>query len=218
MTARAAEATPADQWFLEQEDSRRDSAGSILESEDHEHISRFLRGEAVAVEKFSLWIKQAAGRYRVRLSAEWDDLLQDLLLEVTMALREGAFRGDCQLQTFVWRIAHYRCLNRLRDLSRRPRSAHEESAQQVPDPARPVLDRLMERESTDLLLRFLETMPARCRRLWRSILAGRSYSEISGETGVSEGALRVRVLRCRRRAKALWKTWLEQSHGERRIS
>jgi DNA-directed RNA polymerase specialized sigma24 family protein len=39
-----------------------------------------------------------------------------------------------------------------------------------------------------------------CRRLWRMLVDGFSYREMSDEYGVSEGALRVRVLRCRRKA------------------
>ncbi len=213
MTAKAMTSEPAsapDQRLPDQNGNEVASSRSGLD--DQEQIAGFLRGDPAAVETVTLWIQQAAGRYRGRLSAEWDDLLQDLLLEVTTAFQAGTFRGDCQLRTFVWRIAHYRCLNRIRDRSRRPESADEEAARQVPDPARPVLAGILERESADLVLRFVETLPAQCRHLWRLILAGRSYREISGETGISEGALRVRVLRCRRRAVALWKTWLEQSH------
>ena len=206
MTARA-----PDQRVLEPEGQHGSRVGASTTGSDQQQIADFLRGDPAAVETVSLWIQQAAGRYRGRLPTEWDDLFQDLLLEVTTVLRDGAFRGDCQLRTFVWRIAHYRCLNRIRDLARRPESAHEESALQVPDPARPVLQRLLARESEDLLLRFLESTSAGCRRLWKSILAGRSYREISRETGITEGALRVRVLRCRRQALARWKTWIEES-------
>ncbi len=179
------------------------------ENGDQELVADFLRGDPAAVEMISLWIKQAAGRYRERLPSEWDDLLQDLLLEMTSVLQEGAFRGECTLRTYVWRIVHYRCLNRIRDLARRPEGELGEWAQHVPDPARLVLERLLERESEDLLKRFLATVSADCRRLWRLILAGRSYREISREKGVSEGALRVRVLRCRQKALVLWKTWID---------
>ncbi len=196
-----------EQRVLEPDGSRGD------ETSDRQLVDDFLRGDPAALERVSLWVKQAAGRHRGRLPTEWDDLLQDLLLEVTVVLRDGEFRGDCTLRTYVWRIVHYRCLNRVRDLARRPESELGERALHVPDPARPVLERLVERESEDLLLRFLDTVSADCRRLWRSILAGRSYREISRETGVSEGALRVRVLRCRRSALGLWKSWLELSNG-----
>ena len=178
---------------------------------DADLVAEFLDGETAAVETIVLWVRQAGGRYRNRLRAEWDDLLQDLLLRVTTVLQEGAFRGECQLRTFVWRIVHNRCLNRLRDLARRPEAELGEEALRLPDPARPVLALLVERESEDRLRRFLEASPADCRRLWGLILAGRSYREISRETGVSEGALRVRVMRCRQRAVARWESWIGPS-------
>ncbi len=180
---------------------------------DRELAADFLGGDPAAAAAVARWVRQASSRYRHRLPTEWDDLLQDLLLEVTTVLRAGSFRGDCSLRTFVSRIAHYRCLNRIRDLSRRRESELVDEDLRVSDPARPVLQRLVERESEDLLLRFLETVSDDCRRLWKSILAGRSYREISRETGVSEGALRVRVLRCRQKAVAQWKSWLESTNG-----
>lgn len=189
------------------------STAGLDEFTDHELMTDFLRGEAAAVETIALWIRQAAGRYRGRLPAEWDDLLQDLLLEVTTVLQDGAFRGDSTLRTYVWRIAHYRCLNRIRDLARRPESEIEEQTYHLPDPARPVLERLVQRESEDSLMRFFDSVSADCQRLWKLILAGQSYREISRETGISEGALRVRVLRCRQKALKLWKIWLEPSNG-----
>ena len=187
----------------------RDPSRDVETRSDEQLVNDFLRGEAAVVETISLWIRQATGRYRARLPAEWDDLFQDLLLEVTAVLKDGAFRGDSKLRTFVWRIAHYRCLNRLRDLARRPESELEEQTLNLPDPSRPVLDDLLERESEDQLQEFVKTLSDDCRRLWRLILEGRSYREISGETGVSEGALRVRVLRCRQKALVQWKSWLK---------
>ena len=61
----------------------------------------------------------------------------------------------------------------------------------------------IEPESKDLLLRVLERMSEDCRRLWSMVLAGLSYREMSRRTGIAEGALRVRVLRCRKRAVEL---------------
>ena len=173
----------------------------------------FLEGDPEAAGTITAWLEQATRRYRGRLSNDWNDLVQDLLLEVTTSLRSGGFRGECQLRTYVWRIAHYRCLNRIRDRARRPEHELGDDENQVPDPTRAVLDRLVDAESTDLLIRFLHTVSVDCRRLWTRLLEGRSYREMSRETGISEGALRVRVLRCRQKALNLWKTWLASSHG-----
>ncbi|HSG41131.1 MAG TPA: hypothetical protein VLE27_15945, partial [Thermoanaerobaculia bacterium] len=52
----------------------------------------------------------------------------------------------------------------------------------------------------DLLLRVLEKVPQDCQEMWRMIVAGLSYREMSLRLNVAEGTLRVRVLRCRERA------------------
>src|SRR5690606_2950781 len=62
---------------------------------------------------------------------------------------------------------------------------------------------LLATETRRQLLAVVDAVPAGCRRLWELLLAGRSYREMSELLGVGEGALRVRVLRCRRRALAL---------------
>ena len=46
----------------------------------------------------------------------------------------------------------------------------------------------------------LEAVPPDCRALWDSILKGMSYKEIGESMGLSEGTLRVRAHRCRKRA------------------
>ena len=51
--------------------------------------------------------------------------------------------------------------------------------------------------------------------LWALLLAGRSYREMSELLGVGEGALRVRVLRCRRRAITLAAEVTESTPGRR---
>jgi DNA-directed RNA polymerase specialized sigma24 family protein len=48
-------------------------------------------------------------------------------------------------------------------------------------------------------------MTPHCRELWRLILQGHGYSEISHRLGVRQGTLRVRLLRCRRAATARWR-------------
>ena len=49
----------------------------------------------------------------------------------------------------------------------------------------------------------LDRTPRDCRELWRMILAGLSYREMSQRMSVAEGTLRVRVLRCREKASAV---------------
>ena len=53
-------------------------------------------------------------------------------------------------------------------------------------------------------------MPADCRRVLQMILGGASYQEMSQQLQAAEGTLRVKVLRCRKRAVELRARWLER--------
>ena len=165
-------------------------------------IERFLAGEPAAVAEVDGWLARAASAYRRRLGDQLEDALQDVRLEVTRLLQEGKFRGDSSLKTYLWRVTAHTCLDRLRAGSRWSFVEYDGESAEAADPAAAsiALPRGWFAER-DLLLRVLARMEEECRRLWSMLIEGHSYREMSDETGVSEGALRVRVLRCRRRAQ-----------------
>ena len=65
------------------------------------------------------------------------------------------------------------------------------------------LDQLTRVEAAEVALRVQESMPDSCRELWSLLEEGLQYREMSRRLGVSEGALRARMLRCRRKALEL---------------
>ncbi len=169
-------------------------------SEDAKIIAGFLRDEAAAVKIVDDWIRRAALSFRRRLANEWDDLLQDLRLEVFRLLKESRFRGDSSLKSYLWQVVGHSCLDRIR-AARRWRWSDLEEAVEAGVELTPGADRLPFWNPTrDLLMRVLERMPQGCRRLWKMIVLGLSYREMSVQVGASEGTLRVRVLRCRQQA------------------
>ena len=165
-------------------------------------IDRFLAGDPSAVGEVDGWLARAASSYRRRLGEQFDDVLQDVRLEVTRLLQQGKFRGDSSLKTYLWRVTAHTCLDRLRAGARWSFVEYDGESVEAADPtigsSRPARPWTADR---DLLLRVLARMEEECRRLWSMLIEGLSYREMSAETGVSEGALRVRVLRCRRRAQ-----------------
>jgi RNA polymerase sigma factor (sigma-70 family) len=172
-----------------------------MASDDRELVTRFLRGEKEAVRTVDDWISRAAWPYRRRLADHWDDVLQEIRLEVTRLLGQGKFRGESSLRTYLWRVVGHTCLDQLRLLTKWKWADLEEVDQRgdAPDPAPIVSDR---HEQKDLLLRVQARASADCREMWRMIAAGLSYREMSLRLDVAEGTLRVRVLRCRERAVA----------------
>jgi RNA polymerase sigma factor (sigma-70 family) len=161
-------------------------------TDDRELVTRFLRGEKEAIETVDGWISRAAWPYRRRLADQWDDVLQEIRLEVTRLLGQGKFRGESSLRTYLWRVVSHTCLDKIQAQSKRKWTS---------------LDGL------DLLLRVLDRMPQDCRELWRMIVAGFSYREMSLRLNIAEGTLRVRVLRCRERALAVRRELLDGPPG-----
>ncbi len=168
--------------------------------EDAEIVAGFLRDEAPAVATVDDWICRAARSFRRRLAHEWDDLLQDLRLEVFQLLKDHRFRGDSSLKSYLWQVVGHSCLDRIRAARRWRWSDLEEAATAGVEPTASADHLAAWSPARDLLMRVLERMPQGCRQLWEMIVIGLSYREMSARAGASEGALRVRVLRCRQRA------------------
>lgn len=175
-----------------------------MRPEDAQLVSSYLSGESSAVSEIEGWIGRAAQPYRRRLAPVWDDVLQDVRLEVTRLLRRGSFRGESALKTYLWRVVGHTCLDRIRS---RTRWRWAEIDGMEGWEADAILgdagEGRLRHDAKDLLLRVLEAVPEDCRRLWSMLIEGHSYREMSRRTKVSEGALRVRVLRCRKRALEL---------------
>jgi RNA polymerase sigma-70 factor (ECF subfamily) len=171
-------------------------------TDDQEVVTGFLRGEADAVGTVNGWISRAAWPYQRRLADSWDDVLQDVRLEVTRLLGQGKFRGESSLRTYLWRVVSHTCLDQLRARGKRQWTDLEEvdKADGGAGPSQPPPSRI---EDRDLLLRVVGRVSQDCRDLWRHIVMGLSYREMSARLGVAEGTLRVRVLRCREKAVSL---------------
>ena len=173
-----------------------------MAADDQEVVARYLKGEADAVGTVDGWISRAAWPYQRRLADRWDDVLQDVRLEVTRLLGQGKFRGESSLRTYLWRVVSHTCLDQIRSQSKW-QWTDLDAVDRGDGPTLPPLTLASTREDRDLLLRVLDRVPQECREMWRMIVAGLSYKEMSVRMNVAEGTLRVRVLRCREKAVAL---------------
>src|SRR5437763_15458733 len=81
---------------------------------DQEVVSRYLKGDSEAVGTVDGWISRAGWPYQRRLADRWDDVLQDVRLEVTRLLGQGKFRGESSLRTYLWRVVSHTCLDQIR--------------------------------------------------------------------------------------------------------
>lgn len=163
-------------------------------------IEAYLDGDAEAVAEVDRWIQSAARSYFRRLASQWDDVLQDVRLEVYKALSSHQFRGEANLKTYVWRVVNHSCLDLVRKASRWRWTDVEDSMEAQEISERRQRDETLSLATTDLLTKVMERVSEECRKLWQMIFSGLSYREMSDSLEVKEGALRVRVLRCRKRA------------------
>ena len=171
--------------------------------DDQEIIEGFVRREPLAAETIGNWIARAASPFRRRLSSNWDDLVQEVSLEVTRLLERRTFRGKSSLKTYIWRVTDHACIKQLRS----QRRVQWTDVEVLDDLGSPIEDspfyQLQQKESERLLLKVMHESSEECRNLWQMILNGLSYQQMSQEVGASEGSLRVKVLRCRKRAIAV---------------
>lgn len=168
---------------------------------DERLVAGILSGEEGALSQVRRWVRGAIGPYRFRLAAEIEDIEQEILIDLLRALAAGRFEGRSLLATYVRRMVHHKCLNRLR--SRRGRQWVDCSEVELVDPEPTPFERERRRGEFELGLRVLAGMPEPCRELWKMIHRGLSYEAMSERLGVAAGTLRVRVLRCREKALAL---------------
>ncbi len=169
-----------------------------MRAEDTALMAGFLRGAGEAVQTVEGWARASASPFRVRLGPEWEDCIQDCLLETTRLLGEGRFRGESSLKTYLWRVTSNVCISRLR---RRQPAVHEVLEEmELPSGEPSPLGETLRSEFGRIALEVWRRTSEDCRRLWSMILDGSSYQQMSDRIGVSSGALRVRVLRCRRTA------------------
>jgi len=164
-------------------------------------VRRYLEGDPEAAAMLSQWVRLGSWSFRRRLGDDWEDAVADAVLQVTEALQAGRFTGSGPLRGYVRRIASTTCLDRLRH-HRRWRMVELED-EVVPPVRRSPADVLEAAESWRLMARVLGELSVDCVRLLRQVAAGLSYREMAASSEGSEGALRVRVLRCRRRASEI---------------
>jgi RNA polymerase sigma-70 factor (ECF subfamily) len=170
-------------------------------ADDAQLVALLLGGDAAVIAQVRGWIGVAIGRYRGRMGADAEDLEQEVVLDLMEALGAGRFRAQSRLETYVQSFARFKVIDRLRALGRRDLVELDAEALVLDAPS--PLDEVTRRETEALASRVVAALPEGCRELWEMIADGLSYREMSQATGLAEGAIRVRVHRCRQRALAI---------------
>jgi RNA polymerase sigma factor (sigma-70 family) len=127
----------------------------------------------------------------------------DLLQEIAFALWRAlpAFRGECSERTFLYRIAHNRCMEHL---SRRRRAEPlPEEEFELPDPAPHPEMRVSQEQESERLLGAIRRLPVSYRQVIVLTLEGLDYGEIAQIVGIGKSNVGVRLNRARLLLKKL---------------
>lgn len=133
--------------------------------------------------------------YRILLSREQaEDVLQDLFVKLPDII--GEFRGDSSLGTWLYRVAHNMCLNRLQQAKNRVKLEWENAEALAPR------EMGSSPEIKDLLAKALSVLEPETRSLlWLKEGEGVPLKELSEIFEVPEGTLKSRLSRARDRVK-----------------
>lgn len=169
--------------------------------EDAVLISSFLKGHRDAIDLVRAWVRSQIVQSGVGRDASAEDLEQDVLLQLIQSLEAGAFRGESRFETYVRTFSKFKVIDELRRRGRRTFVPLDDV--DLTDRTPRADQRINKREEAARLRDFLDSLGEDCANLWRMILDGLSYEEMSRRLEISEGTLRVRVHRCRSRATKL---------------
>jgi RNA polymerase sigma-70 factor, ECF subfamily len=167
---------------------------------DQDIIHGFLNGSASEHDHIVGWIRAVVNTRLWDGRVHADDVIADTRMKLLVNLRDGSFRLESSLKTYVQRITLYTLV----DASRRARPL-------VPiDPATPAPDQtdphaqLVQVEEQRLLARTIALLPDGCRNLVQMTLQRRmTCREVAAQLGISEGAVKTRLSRCRDRIREL---------------
>jgi RNA polymerase sigma-70 factor (ECF subfamily) len=186
---------------------------------DAELLERVARGDTAAHRAiFDRYQARVASFVRRRVGD--DGLCEEIVADVFFEVWRSAesFRGDSAVPSWIFGIAHFKALSarRFRAQLKRARvmSTDAEALARMEDPADPA-ELLESREQVRRLMRALDLLPEGQRDVLRlAFLEGRSYQEIAGALGISEGNVKTRVNRARSRLRALLQRSVGSDEGD----
>jgi RNA polymerase sigma factor (sigma-70 family) len=164
---------------------------------DQDQVEAFLRGDTGVVQRLRALVRGVVRGFRIAGAAENLDLVQDTLTRVYANLSAGQYRGESSLETYARRIARFTCLEHIR----RRRREVELDAESLASHARWAgpEDTFLWSEEHLRNVKVFSCLTPDCRELLRLVFEeGLSYKDVASRLGLTEGAIKTRVCRCRR--------------------
>jgi len=171
--------------------ARRTRVSELASETPHERFDRLLKANHASLTRL-------ASSYTGNRS-DRDDLLQEIAMALWRAL--PAFRGECSERTFLYRIAHNRCITHIS--KRRDSVSLDEARIDPEDPTGSSEAIVGAEQERRRFLRAIRELPEIHREVLVLFLEGMNYGEIAAVVGISENNVGVRLNRVRQKLKAL---------------
>ena len=168
---------------------------------DSELVQGFLDGDAACLGQIDVWIDEVLRHPSLRLGNDVEDVAQQVRRKLLISWRGGRFEGTATLRTYVWRAAQHAAIDHLRGRRTRPPALSIEEVAEPSDPSASPERVMLDQERREILAGVLGRMDEACRDLLQLIVFDElSYQEIASRLQTTEGAIKVRALRCREKA------------------
>lgn len=184
-------------------------------SNDAELLGRVARGDTGAHRTlFDRYYGRVLAfvRRRVRDEGLCEEIVSDVFFEIWR--RADTFRGDSEVHSWIFGIAHFKALSARRFHGQLKRAKvvpmETEALHRMPDETDSA-ERIEKRQEVRRLLRALELLPEGQRDVLKlAFIEGLGYQEIGTRLGISEGNVKTRVNRARARLREM----LQRPDGE----
>src|SRR5262249_45393922 len=169
-------------------------------------VAGVLDGRADSHAHRDRWVREVVTHPRLGLGDAADDVAQETHRRLLLAFRAERYRGEASLRTYVWRVAEHAAIDHLRARRRRLQPAPLDELPEGRGPGAPpeVEAQLGHAERRSLFARVLAELSEECRRLFGLIVFEElPYARVAERLGATEGAIKVRALRCREKASEI---------------
>lgn len=184
----------------------RNSLRRLLDEMDRDYAKKILKriekNEGKILEELTALAVNLARQFKLPSDLQPSDIAQEVLSLMLQNLREGKFKGNSTISTYLYRITANVCLNKRRQL-RLVKFVDVKGIELAAEGSDPDFN-ILEREKRQLAAKIIRNLPDNCRELWRMMFWGRrNYSEIAHLLGVKEVTVRERMSRCRKMAREM---------------
>ena len=166
----------------------------MFERSDEKLIAKAIKGNKAAWMELLKRYESQIYNYALRMVGDRDDaldLLQDIFIAVFRNL--SSFRGESKFKTWLFRIAHYRCIEYYR--RKKPWQALDDEPEQVAEEKDSCpQSELMQSQQAENLVRSLQILPVNQRLVVEmKFFQQFTFDEIATQLGVSSNTVKSRL-------------------------